>query len=268
MKHKFYLAFLLFFALTKINAQSGLCDTAYWNHTYANERLRIYDSCYTITGTIYLLLPPSFTGDGDYHIYVQVDTPYVWMLNYRDSTYLKSCLGLDSAGYHICNSCLNVEEVCKGTITDGGADGMVENAACYNFNDTVYLPNTGEHVRATGPFVYDTVHCWNELHPISKMEVITNTGIAEPSSSVINSLKVFPQPASNIVAFEFDAPPHALTFIKLYNIKGQQLYVYAMSETNLLNLDVTSWPSGEYLYKVASQESNKTLKSGKFTVVH
>jgi len=268
MKHKFYLAFLLFFVLTKINAQSGLCDTAYWNHTYSNERLKIYDSCYTITGTINLLLPPTFTGDGDYHIYVKVDTQYLWMLNYRDTNYSKLCEGLDSAGYRICITCLNVEEVCKGPVTTGGAEGAVESNACINFSDTVYLPNTGEYVRATGPFVYDTVHCWNELHPISKMEVITPTGINEPNKSVINSLKVFPQPANNNVAFQFDEAPHALTFIKLYDITGQLLYVYAMAETNRLNLDVSSWPAGEYLYKVVSHEQEKTLKSGKFSVVH
>lgn len=268
MKRKLLLAFLLLFALSKINAQSGLCDTAYWNHTYANERLKIYDSCYTITGTIDLLLPPTFTGDGDYHIYVKVDTQYSWMLSYRDSIYLRSCSGVDSAGYRICITCLNVEEVCKGAITDGGADGAVENAACLNFNDTVYLPNTGEYVRATGPFVYDTVHCWNELHPISRMEVINPTGINQPNISNINSLKIFPQPANNIVAFQFDQAPHALTLIKLYDISGQSLYVYAMSETNRLNLDVSSWPAGEYLYKVVSQEQSKTLKSGKFSVVH
>ena len=70
------------------------------------------------------------------------------------------------------SGCLNVEEICKGIIIDGGTDGALIHAACDNWSDTTYLPNVGEHVLITGPFVYDTVHCWNEIHPVSQCSVI------------------------------------------------------------------------------------------------
>jgi len=160
---------LLLFSLSTTHGQSGLCDTSYWNHTYSNERLKIYDSCYTITATVRALIPPSLNGDGDYHIYMQPDSQYIWMINYRDTAYSGLCEGVDSSLYQICVTCLNAEEICKGPITDTGAGGLEQSDACLNFNDTVYLPNAGEYVQATGPFIYDKVHCWNELHPISKM---------------------------------------------------------------------------------------------------
>ena len=85
MKKNLLAAFILFAALSKSYGQ-GLCDTAYWHHTYLNQRLKIYDSCSSIKGTIDLMLSPPLTGDGDYHIYVLPDSGYEWMQTYRDST--------------------------------------------------------------------------------------------------------------------------------------------------------------------------------------
>ena len=269
MKKKLLLAFLLFCAFSQVYGQTGFCDTAYWNHTYANFRLKVYDSCYTITGTVQILLQPLLTGDGDYHIYIQPDSAYQWMTTYRDTAFTSHCAGVDSAGYHICTTCLNVEEICKGAVVDGGAAGTVETDACIGFNDTVYLPNTGEYVQATGPFVYDTVHCWNELHPISKMILLPPTAVAQPLDiSFLDGMKVFPVPANNQVTFQFFHAPGAITLIKLYDITGRQLYVYAIAQTNILNLDVSSWPTGEYMYSIVSRQQSKMLKSGKFTVIH
>jgi hypothetical protein len=264
---KILLPFLLFFALTSVYGQSGICDTAYWNHTYANERLKIYDSCYTITATIIVLDPPLLTGDGDYHIYTKPDSQYTWMIYYRDSVYLRSCEGSGAAD--TIPGALNVEEICKGTIEDTGPDGVVENAACLNFNDTVYLPAANEHVQITGPFVYDTVHCWNELHPVSRMVVLPPLGISQPDwTSLANNLKVFPSPANHEIEFAFDRAPGAVTLIKIYTITGQQLFIYGMAQTSSLKLDVSTWPVGQYLYTIVAQEQNKVLRSDKFTVVH
>jgi hypothetical protein len=249
-----------------------ICDSNYWNHTYANERLKIYTQygCQTLTGVIKTLLPPSFTGDGDYHIYIQPDSQYAWMVSYRDSTYLKLCEGSDSSDYRlICIPCLNVEEVCKGAALASSGVQAVVDTACLNFNDTTYIPSTGEHVAATGPFVYDTVHCWNELHPISSMILLNPTYVPEPEgSSFLDGMKIFPQPANQDLEFQFDHAPHAITLIKLYNAAGQQLFVYGMAETNLLHIDVSEWPAATYFYSIVAQEQHTVLKGGSFTVVH
>lgn len=269
MRKDLLAALFVSFTFSLAFGQGGLCDTAYWNHTYSNYRLKIYDSCRTITGVVKIEIPPALTADGDYHIYVQPDSQYQWMQYYRDTNYIKFCEGVDSSEYElVCASCLNVEEVCKGAVVDGGAAGDTETAACVNFSDTVYLPNAGERVEVTGPYVYDIVHCWNELHPVSKMVVGYVTSIRDPEGSTfLDGMKLFPQPARNEVEFEFAHPPHALTFVKLYNAAGQLLFVYGMAETSYLHLDISTWPTGEYPYAIVSQEQAKVLKSGVISVV-
>lgn len=273
MKKNLLFTILLFAAFVTSYGQSGLCSVSYWNQTYANARLKIYDSCMTITGVVKYEIPPSGlfgTGDGDYHIYILPDTQYSWMVSYRDTNYLKLCEGSDSGGYRlICIPCLNVEEVCKGAPTDAGAQASVDSACHGVFNDSIYLPNVGEYVRCSGPFIYDTVHCWNELHPISYMVVVNPSYIPEVSgSSFLDGMKVFPQPANNEVEFHFEHAPHAVTLVKFYNAQGRQLFVYALAETNDLYLNVENWPSGSYPYAIVSQEQGKLLKSGVMSVVH
>lgn len=266
MKRTLRLVLFLCIAVSSAYGQ-GLCDTAYWHHTYYNQRLKVYDSCVTFDGTIDLLDPPILTGDGDYHIYAAPDSAYQWMVKYRTEAFQKTCLGTDST--FACPTCLNVEEICKGSPTDAGTDGTVERAACNGFNDTVYLPNLGEHVRIKGPFIYDSVHCWNEIHPVSSCAIIIPAGINEiDGTSLVNGLKIYPQPAKEVVNFQFAHAPQTITLIKLYNVMGQQLFVYALSETNTLNLDVTTWPAGNYIYDIVLQNQGKALKSGKFSVVH
>src|ERR1700689_1346905 len=114
MKRILLFAFFICIGFSEAYAQSGICDTSYWNHTYLNNRLKVYDSCVTVTATIYLLDPPFLTGDGDYHIYTTPDSAYAWMVDYRTPSFLKYCLGTDSSAKFAGK--LNVEEVCKGTI--------------------------------------------------------------------------------------------------------------------------------------------------------
>ena len=266
-KGQLLIAFCMFVGITKFFGQ-GLCDTAYWNHTYLNNRLAIYDSCVTIAATIELLDPPLLTGDADYHIYTLPDPLWAWMVSYRTPAYQAMCLGSDSLLQF--PGCLNVEEICKGIIVDGGTDGALIHAACDNWSDTTYLPNVGEHVLITGPFIYDTVHCWNEIHPVSNCSVIVPPSCIHEidGNSLIDGLKIFPQPANSNIKFQFKQAPCSLTLIKLYNIKGQLLFVYGLSETNTLSLDVSSWASGDYLYSILSKENSRILKSGKFTISH
>jgi hypothetical protein len=101
------------------------------------------------------------------------------------------------------------------------------------------------------------------------MLVIPPAGISEPDwASIANGLKVFPQPANNNLEFQFDQAPGALALIKFYSINGQQLFIYGMAKTSSLKLDVSTWPTGEYLYSIVAEQQNKVVKSGKISVVH
>jgi hypothetical protein len=161
-----------------------------------------------------------------------------------------------------------VEEICHGLITSSGADGDTEMAACGNFSDTLYVPNQGEHLMVTGPFIYDIEHCWNEIHPVSKMIVIPAAGISTPPGNAADGLKVYPVPASKQITFQFAHAPQAVTLVKFYTMAGKQFLAYGLAETSQLNVDVSAWPAGQYLYSVVSQEQGTKLKSGTFTVVH
>ena len=83
-----------------------------------------------------------------------------------------------------------------------------------------------------------------------------------------NGMKVFPQPANSDLRFQFQHAPHAVTLIRLYNLEGQQMFIYALSETNELRLDVSDRPSGQYIYQVVLKDQNQVLKSGRCTVAH
>lgn len=259
---KILLPLLLLTGTIQVHAQSGLCDTAYFNHTYNNSSLMIYDSCVTITATIKLLDPPFLTGDRDYHIYTQPDSQYRWMIYHRDSAFVALCQG--SLSGDTFPGWLNVEEICKGP--SGGGSNPAD-AACGVFNSSVYLPNTGEYVAITGPYRYDIVHCWNEIHPVSKMVVIP-AGISEPDwTAVANGLKVFPQPANNNLEFQFATAPGALTLVKIYSITGQELFIYGMAQTRSLQLDISTWPAGDYIYSIVAGHQDKIVKTGKISVM-
>jgi len=83
MKKALLISVLLIFAVASMFAQA-ICDSGYWNHTYANARLKVYQQgCQTITGVIKNRINPEGTfgtGDGDWHIYVLPDSQYTWMV--------------------------------------------------------------------------------------------------------------------------------------------------------------------------------------------
>lgn len=230
-----------------LHITSPTCDTLFINHTYNWTRLNEKAPCVTMTGTIQLILPPSQTGDGDAHIYILPDTAYDSLV-YSPTTF---------------PYWLNVEETCVGTPLDTTVDPY-----CANWTNPLYLPNIGEHVRCTGPWVFDPTHGWNEIHPVCDMELIpVNTGITPVVANPLDGMKVFPQPAVDHVTFQFAQAPHKPTYIRFYNMLGRSVGSYVLSETNLLIMDTSYWPAGTYVYTI-SQDDKPLMKKGKMIVVH
>jgi hypothetical protein len=85
--------------------------------------------------------------DGDLHIRINLDAPYAGMIN-----------DVNVSQQH---GDLVVEAVCVGEVTQEDA---VE--ACVNYHNPLAIPPVGSHVRATGDYVLDRDHGWNELHPL------------------------------------------------------------------------------------------------------
>jgi hypothetical protein len=45
-------------------------------------------------------------------------------------------------------------------------------AVCQGFNSTVKSPAIGDHLRVIGSYVTDTENGWNEIHPVTRIEVL------------------------------------------------------------------------------------------------
>lgn len=125
------------------------CDNSLWQHVYHPARLQVVEKCIEVTGTIYHRKKEA---DGDDHIQVKLDPPFDKLLNARNIS--------------IQASCLVVEPVCEGLVTQ--ADAV---AACRDFHSPVRLPDRNEHVKILGSFILDTEanHGWTEIHPVTSI---------------------------------------------------------------------------------------------------
>src|SRR5258708_7181310 len=54
------------------------CDATLWNHIYNPQRLHVIDNCKTVTGIIEVI---RHEADGDQHILVKLDKPFLSMVN-------------------------------------------------------------------------------------------------------------------------------------------------------------------------------------------
>jgi hypothetical protein len=126
------------------------CDTALWAHVYNPGRLEVYNPCVTVNGVIE---ESSADGDGDQHMLLRLDKGFESYVNERNEKKKNGCIVIEA----IC-----VNEIKKKKV----------GSACEGYINNVLLPDIGAHVKVTGSFVNDTHNGWNEIHPISKIEVI------------------------------------------------------------------------------------------------
>ena len=133
-------------APVKLPAES--CDAALWKRVYRPERLRVLEACTAIEGRVVSL---EREGDGDLHIVLDPDQ--------------KSVLNLVNAVH--ARGHLVVESVCDHAPAGGAAT-----AACAGFAPQVTIPNTGDRVRVIGVYVTDRDIGWNEIHPVTRIEIL------------------------------------------------------------------------------------------------
>jgi hypothetical protein len=150
-------------------------------------------------------------------------------------------------------------------LPDSGYDTSVD-PFCNGWTNPLYLPNVGEHVRVTGPWVLDPSHGWNEIHPVSGMEIVGATTGIDEGHTFLNNFKLMPQPADGQITFLFAVAPHAITSINIYNMLGRHVGDYQLAETHELTMNASYWPAGNYVYSIS--QGNEILKNGKFQIVH
>ena len=126
------------------------CDTTFWKYVYNAERLEVLDKCKTVTGVIE---ESDDNEDGDHHMLLKLDSGQDDLLNKKN---IKKKQGD-----------LVIEAVCaaKTTLPKVGA-------TCNGYINKIQIPEVGAHVKVTGSYVIDSHNGWNEIHPITKIEII------------------------------------------------------------------------------------------------
>ena len=91
--------------------------------------------------------------DGDIHLRLGLDQAYANLTNTANDQYQYGDLA--------------VEIICVGTITQ--ADAV---SACQGYTNNIPIPDVGQHVTVSGPYVLDTEHYnWAEIHPVYALTI-------------------------------------------------------------------------------------------------
>lgn len=134
-------------------ASAQACDKTVWKHIYHKERLVVQHACVSVTGTIVDASHgrrkdgARHEADGDGHFWLKLDPGQEQFLNAKN---------LSNEGGN-----LVFEPICRYRVTQ--ADAI---AACKGYQQPLFVPAVGTHVRMTGDHVLDKQHGHMELHPV------------------------------------------------------------------------------------------------------
>jgi hypothetical protein len=132
-----------------VSLPAASCQAALGKHVYRPERLRVLEPCTAVEGRVASLEREK---DGDLHI----------ALDPKD----KSVLNLFNVAH--LHGQLAVELICEHTPSHGDAI-----AACTGFKPPeIILPSVGDRIRVTGAYVTDLDSGWNEIHPVTRIEIL------------------------------------------------------------------------------------------------
>jgi hypothetical protein len=131
-----------------VRLQAEKCDRDLWNHVIEKERLTVLEECTAVEGRVVSL---SRASDGDLHIALDPEP--------------KSVLNLINAIR--ARGELVVEIICEHTPAIPN-----EKATCADFHQQVTIPQVGDRVRVTGAYVTDRHYGWNEVHPVTRIEIL------------------------------------------------------------------------------------------------
>jgi len=136
----------------KIEATStGDCDTTlYWKYVYNPERLTVIEKCKTVTGVIE---ESNADDDGDEHMLLKLDDGQKELLTKMNKKKKQGDLVIEA----VCANKVKLKKV---------------SSTCEGYINKIQIPALGTHVRVTGSLVNDSHNGWNEIHPITSLEVI------------------------------------------------------------------------------------------------
>jgi len=124
------------------------CNADLWKHVYSPERLGVIEACTAVDGRVVSL---HRAVDGDLHIGLDPEQ--------------KSILNLTNVMH--AQRHLIVEVVCDHPSLKNQAGPAFE-----GFASSITAPNVGDRVRVTGAYVTDRDNGWNEVHPVTRIEIL------------------------------------------------------------------------------------------------
>lgn len=124
------------------------CNADLWKHVYSPQRLAVVEACTAVEGRV---VSVHRAADGDLHIGLDPEQ--------------KSTLNLINVMH--AQRHLIVEAVCDHASAKNHAG-----PPCEDFASTITAPNIGDRVRVTGSYVTDRDNGWNEIHPVTRIEML------------------------------------------------------------------------------------------------
>lgn len=118
-------------------------------HVYTPDRLKVLDPCRHAEGVI---VDVAAEEDGDYHLWFTPDPGYAQLMNGENHFQGKPAMLAE------------ITPDCPGDPAD-------EQAAARCPKSHVPLPSLGDHVAINGPWVFDSNHGWNEIHPVDSITI-------------------------------------------------------------------------------------------------
>ena len=115
---------------------------------YHAYRLHLLASCVTVSGIIESAWSEP---DGDLHVRLRLDP--------GQTCAGQTCINVTNVAQQ--RGDLVLEPVCEEAVSQADAVD-----ACLHYHSTLVVPPVGSHVAATGPWVIDTDHGWEEIHPL------------------------------------------------------------------------------------------------------
>jgi hypothetical protein len=134
------------------------------------------------------------------------------------------------------------------------APGMAE---CYNYA-FVYGRNTTDHILSVEEVLKNT----DSIQKFYDEQINWPCDVYYPTLNVpelekVNKVKVFPNPANELLMIESDKP---IRSIQLFSVNGSEVYNRQINQQNSLQLDVSRFENGMYLMKVEFIDGNQNIK--------
>ena len=119
---------------------------------YQADRLQILDPCRHAIGLVVSVVPED---DGDYHVWIVLDPPYLDLMN---------------AENHFQGKPTMLAEIVPDCPSNAPPADSSSAEHCPPTRLTV--PSPGQRVAIDGPWVLDTNHGWREIHPVDTIVIL------------------------------------------------------------------------------------------------